>query len=338
MIRKNASFAAIVAAVATAVMLSVLSSSNPIEALRSFILSPLLNRYHFGNMVSYAALLMLTGGGVIFAFSSGSFNLGGEGQTYLAAFITAVILTNTAPSPFVRIGVFAIAAVSGGVLAGFSGMLRVRLGADELITTFLVSSATIPVVDYLISGPLRDRGSNLLATPLIAESYRLTRLAPPSHLSGALFLGLGASIFLWILLRYTLFGYEMRITGQNRDLARYAGLPVGTLTTLPMTLSGALHGLAGAALVTGVHYRAITGFTSGLGWNGIAVALIARNNPVLLIPAALLFSYLNAGSSAAVVESQATWEFGAILQAVVFLFVTAEGLGRINPIRKAQKK
>ena len=324
MIRKNASLAAIVSSILTAILLSVLSSRDPMGALHSFIFSPLTNVYHLGNMLSYASLLLLTGGGVVLAFSSGSFNLGGEGQTYLAALITTIVLSYSVPLPLA----FAAAAAAAGAMAGLSGLLRYRLGADELITSFLLSAATIPVVDYLISGPLRDRGSSLLATPFIRESARLSRILEPSQLSTVIILALAATVVLYVVLRYTIFGYEVRIIGQNRDLARYGGLPIGTLTILPLTLSGVWHGLAGAALVTGVHYRAITGFSGGLGWNGIAVALIARNNPALLIPAALLFSYLNTGSSTAVLEHQVTWEFGAILQAVVFLFVTAETLRR----------
>lgn len=324
MIRRHASIAAIPAAVLTAVVLSILSARDPLAALHSFVFSPITNRYQFGNMLSYASLLALTGGGVIIAFTAGSFNLGGEGQTYLAALITAVILTGPVPVPFA----FAAAVLSAGLMAGLSGFLRHRLGADELITSFLLSASVIPVVDYLISGPLRDRGSSLLSTPLIRDGARLQRILEPSQLSTVLLLAIIAVLVLHVILRYTLFGYEARIIGQNRELARYGGFPVERLTVLPMVLSGIWHGLAGAALVTGVHYRAITGFTGGLGWNGIAVALIARNNPLLLIPAALLFSYLNAGSSAAVLESQVTWEFGAILQAVVFLFVTTETLRR----------
>jgi simple sugar transport system permease protein len=142
-------------------------------------------------------------------------------------------------------------------------------------------------------------------------------------------------LMLWFLLHWTLVGYELRIVGYNRRLARYAGIPVGWYTTLPMALSGLLHGLAGSVLVMGVHHRSIVGFSGGLGWNGIAVALIARNRPLLVIPAALFFAFLNAGARAAVLQNQTTWELGSLVQGVVFLFVTADVLIGVRRRRAA---
>ncbi len=325
----RSSAVALAAAFVTALLLSAITTDDPAATIRAFLVTPVANRYHFGNMISAATLLLLTAGGVVFAFSSGSFNLGGEGQTYLAGLVAALVLARVQAAPGIALLLgFGAAALAGGALAALSGTFRARFATDELITSFLLSAAAIPVVDYLIVGPMRDTAGSLLATVPIAEEYRLTSMLPPSNLSTALFVGVAAVAILGLVLRFTLFGYEMRIVGLNRRLANYGGLRVGFYTVVPMALSGVFHGIAGAALVAGVHHRAIAGFTGGLGWNGIAVALIARNRPRFLIPAALLFAYLNAGSSAAVLESQATWEFGAIVQAVVFLFVTAEFLRR----------
>ncbi|HKK47740.1 MAG TPA: ABC transporter permease, partial [Alkalispirochaeta sp.] len=160
------------------------------------------------------------------------------------------------------------------------------------------------------------------------EAARLTRLLPPSTLTIGALWALLAVILLWFVLQRTLFGYELRIVGYNRRLAHYAGMSVGRYTIVPMALSGLLHGLAGTVLVMGVHHRSIVQFSGGLGWNGIAVALIARNRPGLIVPAALFFAFLEAGSRAAVIQNQATWELGSIVQAVVFLFVTAHVLAR----------
>lgn len=325
----TSSLLALVAAIAAAVIALVVSSASPGKALATFFGGPLANRYAFGNMLAYAGTLLFTGTGVVVAFRAGVFNLGGEGQVYLGAILTAVALNGSVgiPESFGWAGILLVV-IATGTLAGISGAARVAFEADELITSFLLSSAVFPVVDYLIVGPLRDKSMNLLATPPIWESYRLPRLLPPSQLTTALLWGMLAVVLLWAFLRFTLPGYEMRIVGLNREMAKHAGLPVTRYTILPMFLSGALHGMAGAALVMGTHHRAISGFSGGLGWNGIAVALIARNRPVLVIPAALFFAYLNAGSNATVLQNQATWAVGSLVQAVVFLFVTAEALGR----------
>lgn len=320
---------AIAAALLTVLLAILVSSRQPVQTITEFLFGPGRNTFALGNFLSRATLLAITGAGVVVAFRAGVFNLGGEGQTYLGALLTGIILTALSPAVTGTVAAVAVqllavvtALSAGALLAGVSGWLRYRTGADELITSFLLSAATIPVVDYLISGPLRDPASNLLATVAIPEAARLSRLLPPSAFNSAVLWAVFVVVLLYFVMNWTLFGYELRITGYNHDLARFSGISVGVYTTVPMALSGALHGLAGAALVMGVHFRSIRGFSGGLGWNGIAVALIARNNPALVIPAALFFAFLDAGSRAAVVHTQATWELGSLIQGVVFLFVT----------------
>lgn len=310
----------------TTVLLVILSTADsPGDTLRTFLLGPWSNRYALGNLLSRASMLTLTGAGVVIAFRAGVFNLGGEGQVYLAAVIASSVLVML-PVP----GVVAVVLAAGAAaaLGGLSGWLRHATGADELITSFLLASAITPVLNYLLVAPLRDQSSNLLATPKIPEATRLMRLLPPSHLNSGTLWALAAVVVLWIVLHRTLFGYELRIVGYNRRLAQYAGMSVGRYTIIPMAISGMLHGLAGTVLVMGVHHRSIVQFSGGLGWNGIAVALIARNRPSLIVPAAIFFAFLEAGSRAAVIQNQATWELGSIVQAVVFLFVTADVLAR----------
>lgn len=309
------------AALLTLLAVVLTTSKDPAATIGTFIVGPWANRYALGNYLSRAALLTLTGAGVVVAFRAGVFNLGGEGQVYLAALVTTAVLTRGSLGMFPAV---ILAMTVAATIAGTSGWIRHRTGADELITSFLISSAIIPIVDYLIVGPLRDGASSLLATELIPEGARLARLLVPSVLSTGVLWSLLVLPALWFLLTWTLFGYELRIVGYNRELARYAGIRVGLYTTIPMALSGALHGLAGAVLVLGTHHRSILGFSGGLGWNGIAVALIARNNPVWVLPAALFFAWLESGARAAVLQNQTTWELGSLIQAVVFLFVTAQ--------------
>ncbi len=312
---------AAVAAIVTVVVVIFLTADAPYRTLSTVLIGPWANRYALGNLLSRASMLMLTGAGVVVAFRAGVFNLGGEGQVYAAAVLVTVLLTTTQLPTWIAVAV----AIGGGAgIAGLSGWLKHRTGADELITSFLLSAALFPVLDYLLTGPLRDPDSSLLASRSVPDAARLTRLLPPSALNAGVFWGLFVLVTLWIALRWTLFGYELRIVGYNRRLARYAGMPVGLYTALPMALSGLMHGAAGVILVLGVHHRSIAGFSGGLGWNGIAVALIARNHPLLLIPAAIFFAFLESGARAAVLQNQTTWELGSIVQAVVFLFVTAD--------------
>ena len=318
--RSRSIIAATVMVVVTVVGTTFVTSSSPLQTLSTFAITPWSNRYALGNLLSNATLLTLTGLGVTVAFRAGSFNLGGEGQLYLSAVVTAALTVALPDLPWVGAITGVIAA---GTIAGFSGWLRHTTDADELITTFLIASAVTPVLDYLLVGPLRDPTSNLLASAQISSHARLTSLLSPSTFNTGVVWALLAVGITHIAIHHTLFGYELRIVGHNRRVARYAGIPLQRYTVVPLALSGVLHGLGGVVLVLGVHHRAILGFAGGLGWNGIAVALIARSNPLFVLPSALLFATLQAGSRAVVLENQSTWELGSIIQAVVFLFVTA---------------
>jgi simple sugar transport system permease protein len=303
----------------------VLLSGTPSEALRSFFTVPFSSLYYLGNMLNKTGLFAMAGIGMSLAFRGGVFNLGGEGQVYASA-LTATLVLQSLPGIPALLGLplaLAAAAATGGLLAGLSGELRRRWDTDELISSFLLSSSVVYTIDYLITGPLRDSESFLLATPEVAARFHLPEILPPSHLNltliAALLLSAGMSHYLWNTFR----GYELRMCGLNREFARYGGIPVERYYSIPMVLSGVFYGLTGALFVTGTQHMLAQGGTSGLGWNGLAVALVARNNPILAVPAAFVFAFLETGMRSAMVSSDFTFELGSIIQAVVLFLITA---------------
>jgi simple sugar transport system permease protein len=124
--------------------------------------------------------------------------------------------------------------------------------------------------------------------------------------------------------------------GINREFSRYGGINVSKYLLMPMVISGGFHGLAGGVSVMGTHYRCLKGVTMGVGWNGIAVALIAKNNPLAVIPAAVFFAYLDAGAKAAMLHADVTFEIAALAQAVIFYLVTAQALYTLIQSKRKQ--
>jgi simple sugar transport system permease protein len=219
------------------------------------------------------------------------------------------------------------ALTTGGVMGAISGILKRKFHASELITSFLLSAALTPLGDYLISGPLRDPGGNLLATSPFPLNRLLLRLLPPSNLSVsfifALILVIGGHLFI----NKTAPGYRFRIAGAAPDFARYGGIRPESYWTPALTVSGALAGLTGFFAVAGTYGRCHLGFPGGLGWNAIAVALIARNSPPALFPAALIYGWLKAGSDSALLASELNFETAAFIQATVLLLATVHFAG-----------
>jgi len=314
-------------ALSAVIALSLILSKNPGKTLGYFFLGPLQSRYYFGNMLNSAIPLIFGGLGVSLAMQSGNFNLGGEGQIYGGALITTLCTIYFAPLGIVGalLALFA-GASTAGALAGFSGFLRMKWNTSELITSFLISNAVLLVVNYLIAGPFLDPSTSLIATRKIPETFRLSALLPPSNLSTALFFALVAVITVHIYLYKTKSGYELRMTGLNSRFAKYGGINTKKFIVLPMFLSGFLYGLGGGFAIYGTYFASIKEFSAGMGWNGLAVALIAKNKPSAVIPAALFFAYIEAGARSAMLHSDVTFEIAAIVQSIVFFLISSEVL------------
>jgi simple sugar transport system permease protein len=214
------------------------------------------------------------------------------------------------------------AIIIGGLMGGFSGLLKKSLGLNELITSFLFSSALIPLADYLIAGPLRDPSGNLLALPIIKKDLLLARLLPPSNLSISFVYALLLVFVGHVFINKTYRGYQFRISGAAPGLARYGGFDPEKVWIPAITASGALSALSGFFAVAGAHGRCHAGFSGGLGWNAIAVALIAGNKPLFLLPAALIFGWLKSGSDYALLAAGLNIETALFMQAAILLFAT----------------
>ncbi|HAA85716.1 MAG TPA: ABC transporter permease [Kosmotogaceae bacterium] len=315
-------------ALAVGVLAIALTSSSPREALKYFFTGPFLNAYFFGNMITRAIPLILTGLAASIAFSASAFNLGLEGQVYFGA-IAGTLLGLTMGSVPVWLTCVTIMIVSfavGGGIAAISGYLKAKWKVNELISSLLVSYTLINIGDALLEGPFRDPRAGLAASSYMDSAIRFPRILMPSNLHAGLFLVLAIAVFVFLAIRFSRLGYEIRITGSNISFGAYAGIHVRKVVILAMAISGALAGLAGMVDVLGVHGRVIRGFSSGYGWNGIAVALIARRNPILVIPAALFFAFLTSGAEVSSFFTDMSPEIARIIQASIFYLVTAEGL------------
>lgn len=308
-----------------AVVISIfLLSDTPLRTLHYFFLGPLKGRYYIGNFLNLVGGLILGALGFSIAMQSGSFNLGGEGQIYGGAFVATIATFALAKLPVIALPLaLLLGAIFSGLVATLSGFLKLKWGTNELITTFLISYALILVINYLVGGPFLDPTTNLIATRKIAPEFHLAKILEPSNLNTGLIYALLAIVVASFYLKCTQSGFELKMVGFNPQFALYSGIRVGWYRLWPMFLSGALYGLAGGISVFGTYHATVKEFSLGMGWNALAVALIARYRPWAIVPAALFFAYLEAGSRNAMLHSDVTFEIISIVQAVIFFFITS---------------
>jgi simple sugar transport system permease protein len=231
---------------------------------------------------------------------------------------------------FVNVPSLLIAAALGGAAWAFiPAILKARIGAHEVITTMMFSYIGRYFVSYLVVGPLKAPGQipQTVQMPLESRLVRLNEAFPflgPTRAHIGILIGIAVAFAVWWLLKYTTLGYEARAVGFNPFASETGGISVAATTVKSLCISGALAGVAGAVEVMGVHFRIFDQFSSGFGFTGIAVALLAKNNPIAVIPAAILFGALSAGAGTMQLNADVPQKVILIIQATVIFLVGAE--------------
>ena len=307
-------------------LLVLLYGESPARVLRVMLEGTWGNPYGLGQVLFKATPLIFTGLAVAIPFRAGLFNIGAEGQVVIGALTGALIGTALpAGSPWILAIplVAAGAALAGGAWGAVPGALKARFGAHEVITTIMLNFVALALVNYLVASHFHV--SETLHTEPIVEGARLSRLGawiPALHGSAAssalLWALVGSALAAWLLFRTPL-GYEIRAVGLSRGAAEYGGISVLRVSTLSMAIGGACAGLVGVNFVQGYKYYFEDGFSGGVGFMGIAVALLGRNHPLGIVLAALLFGTLSQGGL--VINALVPKEIVEILQAVIILAV-----------------
>lgn len=255
----------------------------------------------FAGVLFYATPLIFTGLAVSIAFKGGMFNIGCEGQLYVAAFTVAWIgIHIDLPSVFLLPLCIIGGMFSGAVWGGIPGLLKARFGAHEVINTIMMNFIASALTNYLVTSVYREPDQMTPQTSEINKTAQLPRLGESipfieksNLLDYSFLLAIICVTFTYILLKYSRWGYELRLVGNAPDVAAYGGIKTNYVIVWSMALSGALAGLAGVGDVMGYRHRFLDSFSSGWGFTGIVVALLGRNHPIGVFAAALLFGLLN---------------------------------------------
>ena len=272
-----------------------------------------------------------------FAFRAGLFNIGAEGQLLVGGVTAAWVGTWAwmfdAPG-IVAIPIILAGGVAGGFLWGWiPGVLRAHTGAHEVISTIMLNSIALFVIRWLVNSRdpviLRDLEATVPRTQQISPTAVLPELVDTNpNLHVGLFVLVAVCFVVAFVLRRTTFGFETITVGTNPHAAHYAGINVSRIIILALALSGAFAGLAAAAEVAGTNQFFQPGTFAFIGFDGIAIALLARANPIAIIPASFLWGALLAGAPLMQQEANVSIDVVRIIQAMVLLFVAADAIVR----------
>lgn len=316
----------VVLALLIGAVLLLLSGANPIAAYIALFRGSFGSVEAFGRTLEKATPLILGGLAVAFAFKAGLFNIGGQGQLLIGALVAAYLGFAIEGLPFIIHMPLALlgGSIAGGLYGGIAGALRAYTGAHEVITTIMLNFIAINITDYFANGPLKDEGI-LARTPPIQESAAIPTIGA---IPVGFFLAFGMALLTWYLLNRTTLGYAVRTTGLNASAAQYAGIKVATVIVATMLFSGFLAGMGGAIETLGVVGRYQPGFNTGLGFDGITIALLGRTSPLGVIPAAILVGAMQAGSPQMQFDAGVPFQIIDVIQALILFFVSADVIVR----------
>lgn len=324
------------------IMVTGSSFSDAMQAYGALVQGSVGSLRAISESLTAATPLIFAGLSVALAFRAGLFNIGGEGQALIGGmFAVWVGFSITGLPLYVHLPLAILAGVIGGAIWGFiPGVLKAKTGAHEVITTIMLNYIALRLVDYFLKTDIFQReGRNdpVSESVLPTSNYPafLSAIDPALRVHAGLFVALGAAVLISYLLFRTTIGFEFRAVGANPSAARYAGISVTKVYILVMVIAGALAGSAGAGQVLGVLDRATPGFSEGLGFDGIAVALLGRSNPYGVVAAALLFGGLRAGGQQMQVSANVGIDLISVIQALIIMFVAAPAL--ISAIYRLKK-
>jgi simple sugar transport system permease protein len=306
-----------------------LSQPDPLEVLRLFVLGPFGTIRHMGNILEAATPTMMTGLAATIIFRAGMFNLGVEGSFFLgglAAAATAVLLPLTG---FVAMpAAILIGALVGSLACIVPGYLRVRFGASEMVNSLVLNFAFLFAGVYVLNYVLRDPNAGALMSYKLPSDFTLDRLLQGTRLHTGVIIAFVACLLGGIWLYGTRSGLNVRIVGSSPGFASHLGLASSKLLMQAQIAGGLIAGMAGAIEVLGLYSRFSWTALPGHGWTGITVAILARENPFLVIPAALFLAYLQVGGDMLARNLDVPSEIVGLVTAAIMLAVTAAAIFR----------
>lgn len=306
-------------------VVTLLVSKQPLEAFTYFITGPFTTVRRFGAFLEAAIPLTFCGLAVSLVFAAGQFNIGADGQFFIGASAATAAGIFLHLPPVIHTIVSLACGVAAGALAGLiPGFLKSRWGASELVSSLMLNYVLFQLGMYLLTYKIRDPDVGALASRQVLPSSWLAQFIPSTRLHTGVFILIATVVFCYYFLYRTKWGYETRMVGQNRSFALYSGMSVAAVTLYTQIISGGIAGLSGAVEILGIHRRFQWLASPGYGFDGVIIAILARNNPLLVPIGAVFLAYLRTGADVMAMYSDVTAEMVSIIQAVIILLVTAE--------------
>ena len=311
---------------------------RPLPAFQALLEGAFQGYPNLGTSFLYATPLIFGGLGIALSFKSGIFNIGAEGQLYLGALAaTAVGAYVKAPGLLHILLAMAAGMAAGALWAFIPGFLKISRGFNEVITSVLLNYVAVNFVNFMLAGPMKDRGVHNNQSMPVAPGARLATLAKGSELNAGFLLALCAVVVFFVIFYRTDWGFRLRAVGFNPNCSRAVGINTKKTLLTAIVTSGALSGLAGTVQILGYQYIMLQNFSPNTGFDCIAVALLGNLHPFGVLAAAVFYGSLRNGVSVMQIFTGIPVTIVFIMQGIIVLSVLAFSQSKIDFIAWMRK-
>ncbi len=317
----------IVVTLAIVTFIIFISSKEPGNALFAFFIGPLTTLRRFGTVIEAMCPLIFTGLAVSIIFRAGQFSMISEGSFFLGLLGATVVGTGmTLPKVIHPIVGLLVAAFLGAIAAFVPAILKMKWGVNEVVTSIMLNYIFQFLALYIIKYNYLELSISSFASTKIAETIQFPRIIPKTNVHVGVIIALLLCFVLWFFLFRYRTGLYFRITGDNPAFAKNVGINVPYTMLIAQIIAGAVAGLGGGVEMLGMYNRFRWTVSTGHGWTGIVVALLAKNNPALIPLSALFIAYMKAGSDVMARSSDVSSDVSSVIQGVIMILIAANAL------------
>lgn len=316
---------AFIISIAIAFIVILIVSEEPIQTIRYFIISPLQDEYSRSEIINRAIPLIFSGLAASIMLKVKQFNMFGEGAFMLGGFVGAIsAIYFNLPVVILPIIALLVGGISGGIIGTIPAYLKVKLNVNEFVTSLMLNFIVMWIVVYFLGNVFNDPTAGDITTNIIPEIGRIPYLSQTSLISYSFIIALIITLIIFVMMYYTRFGFRMKQTGDNIEYAKYVGIHTSKSIFYSQVIGSGVAAIGGATEVLSNYTRFNWKTLPGYGFDGFMIAIIANNNPLLVLLVALFFGYIRTGANQMAIFTDVSSEIVVIIQAVIILLVAAQ--------------
>ncbi len=312
-------------ALAISFLIIFITSDEPVKAILELLTGPLKSTRRMGNVIEAMIPLVFTGVGISIMFAANEINLAGEGAFHIGGLVATYIGINSLLPPAVAPWACILAAgFFGAMITAVPAVMKIKTDSDVLVSSLMMNYVVVLFASYILNYFLRDPKAGAVVSYAIPKTTQFSSLIKGTKIHGGLIIAIAVAILGYVFLYKTKIGYEIRVTGENAEFAKYSGINVLKVTLISQLLGGFIFGIGGGVEMLGMYSRFSWTSSLGYGWDAVIITTLAKKNPLYVPFAALFLAYLRTGASMMSIATNVPTEIVTVTQGIIILLVVAE--------------